>query len=173
MMKKLINLNIIAGITLLSAQSAMADSLNEQLLQCRTVDNDIARLQCFDDATQHMNKATKEIKAAVIKQSAPVAAATPPAVVAPKTQTEIFGFESQQIRNATPDKLLVTVVEVTKSLRGKSTFTLANGQVWKQKDSESYRLKSDKQVFIKKGALGSFFLGQEGRNKKIRVKRTK
>lgn len=127
---------------------ASAMSLKQQLTECAAVSNDKARLQCYDAIT------APETKQLVIDQ------------------TELFGFESKQ-KLLTPEKVLVDIVHVKKGPRGKSTFTLSNGQVWKQKEAQTYKLKAGKQVFIKKGALGSFFLGQADRKKKIRIKRIK
>jgi len=136
------------SLALLLTNVANASTLQQQLASCATIANGQQRLVCFDKIN-HQPQDTLEID-----------------------KTELFGFEAKQTL-LTPDKLQITVVNIDKGPRGKLTFTLANGQIWKQTSSESYRLKDNKQAFIKKGALGSFFLGQVDRNKKIRIKRVK
>ena len=161
---------LLIAFTLLISQSALASSLQQQLSTCSAVDNDIVRLQCFDKLSSIPALAS----AAAMKATTTTKSSKPSVNNAQLVQNknEIFGFEAQQTR-LTPEQLSVTVSSISKGVRGQLTFTLKNGQVWKQKDNTSFRLKADKQVYIKKGALGSFFLGQEGRNKKIRVKRLK
>ena len=56
---------------------------------------------------------------------------------------------------------------------GKLIITLETGQVWRQTNSTSLRLKPGQEVYVEEGALGSYFLGKESSNKRIRVKRLK
>ena len=145
---KLISTVLVVALPYTATATATATTLQQQLTKCASISKDKPRLKCFDQISL---KPSQQL--VVDKQ-------------------ELFGFESKQTL-LTPEKVLVEVVNINKGPRGKSTFTLANGQVWKQTDSIGYRLKPEKQVFIKKGALGSFFLGQVDRNKKIRIKRIK
>jgi len=128
-----------------------AESLSQQLTNCASITSDAKRLACFDSLTK----------------------TTPVPVPAAKKSSDIFGFEDKQINKLSPQQIAVKVVSVSSDARGKKIFTLVNGQVWRQTEYGTYHLKTDKAVFIKKGALGSFFLGQVDRNRKIRVKRIK
>ena len=86
----------------------------------------------------------------------------------------VLGFgQEHKIVAITPEKIDVTVLKVKKSVKNRLKITLNNGQEWIQTDSSSFRINKNKQTFIKKGALGSFVLGQYGRNKTIKVKRLK
>jgi len=151
-------------IALSAISSANAQLLEQTMANCAMVKQDNKRLACFDALT------VKLIPTPALKAVSADVAPTSDAVVVSKKQ--LFGFESKQMA-ITPEQLDVTVVKIKKGPRGKSTFFLASGQVWKQSNNDLYRLKAGQQVFIKKGALGSFFLGQSHRNKKIRIKRIK
>jgi len=162
-MNRLLSLSCLSIIIALSViSSANAQSLKHQVANCAMVKQADKRLACFDALTVKLSP-TAQTK---------VADAQPASDAIMVNKKQLFGFESKQMA-MTPEQLDVTVVKIKKGPRGKSTFFLASGQVWKQINNEQYRLKADQQVFIKKGALGSFFLGQNHRNKKIRIKRIK
>jgi len=149
-MNRLLNLSYLSIIIAIVAISpANASTLQQDLESCGALKDNSKRLDCFDLLVKK-----PQPKIVVIEEK------------------ELFGFESKQSL-LTPEELLVTVVKVKKGVRGKLTFTLANGQVWKQSNNERFKLKADAQVYIKKAALGSFFLGQVDRNKRTRIKRIK
>ncbi|MDF2178736.1 hypothetical protein P2G88_10795 [Aliiglaciecola sp. CAU 1673] len=52
----------------------------------------------------------------------------------------------------------------------KPIMTLDNGQLWKQVDSQRYYMP-DGHLYIERGALGSFWLGSEDANRRMRVSR--
>ncbi|MBU2179069.1 MAG: hypothetical protein KJ930_06490, partial [Gammaproteobacteria bacterium] len=56
-------------------------------------------------------------------------------------------------------------------LRKKLVITLENGQQWRQTDQAQLNIQAGDRCTVKRGALGSFLLGIEGVNKKIRVRR--
>jgi hypothetical protein len=51
-------------------------------------------------------------------------------------------------------------------------LTLENGQSWKQFDNTKIRLKAGQQITIARGALNSFYLTQDGSNRKMLIKRS-
>jgi len=142
-------IKLVIIITLLcgSSSAIAAQLLSQQLKSCAVITNDKKRLSCFDRLTKATTNTTDN--------------------------KDIFGFESKKVNHLSPEQVAVQVVNVRTDARDKKIFTLASGQVWQQKESGTYNLKANKAVFIKKGALGSFFLGQLERNRKIRVKRIK
>lgn len=142
-----------------------AQSLTDKLNACRHINASQDRLACYDRLVP-----TKPAdKVIVAKTPTPVTKKLPVQV---KANTEYFGQE-HKLRNTTPDKINVQIVSTKKSLRGKLQITLKNGQEWHQSDSSSFKISKDKQTYIKKGALGSFYMGQEGRNRTMKVKRIK
>ena len=152
---------IIICLFAITAHVAQAKSLTEKLHTCSHISQSTDRLNCYDRliATKPLNAQTKnEIKSKVIK--------TQP------LNTDYFGQEHKLVK-VTPDKINVTISKAKKSLRGRLIITLDNGQEWHQTDSSSFRINKSAQTYIKKGALGSFIMGQQGRNKTMKVKRIK
>ena len=84
--------------------------------------------------------------------------------------TESFGKIYKE-EKAELDKIELTVKSVKKNPHGLLTITFDNGQVWKQNDTNRFKVKAGESVYIKKGALSSFLLGKDDTNATIRVKR--
>lgn len=151
---------------------------------CRTVENDLHRLMCYDAAIDALNK--KQVTAAPVAQAknvAPTTTQAPQVKVAPTnpvqevvansaTDTE-FGLEHKNIgKEADSQELESTISTVKKAPRGELILTLDNGQVWRQLGTDSFRVKAGQTVIISRGAFNSFLLRLEDKNKSIRVKRT-
>ncbi len=152
---------ILVSLLVITPHIGHAKSLPEQLRTCSNISESLDRLNCYDRlvATKPLNTQAKtEIKSKVIK--------TQP------LNTDHFGQEHKLVK-ATPNKINVTILKAKKSLRGRLVITLDNGQEWHQTDSTSFRINKNTQTYIKKAALGSFVMGQEGRNKTMKVKRIK
>jgi len=65
----------------------------------------------------------------------------------------------------------VAVAAVTKNSTNKLIITLDNGQVWRQLDTTTPRLKAGDTVVIRPKSLGSFMLSKGSGSRSIRVKR--
>lgn len=143
----------------------LAESVEQQLVDCSQLKKASLRLVCFDTVTSTIKAEQRNQGSAAIPQ--PSTTPSQPAATQPE-----FGFE-QKVMTKTPEKILSTVISLKKGPYGSYTVNLENGQIWKQSGSEKFRLKTGDAIYIKKGALGSFLLGKEGKNKKIRVKRIK
>lgn len=149
-------------------------SVETQLSQCAAVPDKLDRLVCYDNLSASL--ATKSVSSISVEPTT-VAVATSAAVVTSTVDTqtstiEEFGNlkkkEEQQV-----DTINLTVNKVTKDPYGALKIQFDNGQVWKQADSRSFKLKPEQKVYIEKAALGSFILGTKDRNTTIRVKRLK
>src|SRR6266850_1506912 len=77
-------------------------------------------------------------------------------------------------------EITATVVELARTLRGRSIFILDNGQVWRQIDGDDANVQDPQpgktmKVAIEMGVsmLGNYNLTIEGRNGLIRVRRVK
>ncbi|MGL4474257.1 MAG: hypothetical protein ACRCT7_07335 [Shewanella sp.] len=68
-------------------------------------------------------------------------------------------------------KVYLTVAKVDSDARGDLIVTFTNGQAWRQVDGRRYKVSVGQEVYIERGALGSFLLGQDDRNGAVRVKR--
>jgi hypothetical protein len=86
-------------------------------------------------------------------------------------QQAIFGHEQKQFNKDLINQIVAKIVKVKKNSYGNQIITLVNGQVWQQTGSTRLRLKKDQIVIIERGAMGSFFIGKENVNKRIRAKR--
>ena len=79
-------------------------------------------------------------------------------------------------------QITATVIELARTLRGRSIFVLDNGQVWRQLDGDDADVQDPRpgkpmKVTIEMGVLavllGNYNLTIEGRNGLIRVQRVK
>jgi uncharacterized cupredoxin-like copper-binding protein len=150
-------------------------SVETQLSQCAAVPDKLDRLICYDNlsaslATNSVTSVSSAPETITVAASATAVAST---TNASKNTVEEFG----NIKNDKAEQEVVvinlTVNKVTKDPYGALKIQFDNGQVWKQTDSRSFKLKPEQQVYIEKAALGSFMLGTKDRNTTIRVKRLK
>lgn len=185
---------MITSLLLLVANQAVSgSSLPTQLGECAKIANHLERLTCYDQLAATAGNQAKvpsqpslpaqaqaqpvapveSVSPAPAKsQSAPVVAKTMTTPVQTTPSTNDFGFENKVVVE-TPDKINVSILEKERNANGHWRLVLANGQVWKQSTGGRYKIYDSRQSFIKKGALGSFFFGQEGLNRQMRVKRIK
>ena len=176
----------LAMLSLLSL-TTQAETLNESLAKCTKIQDDLARLVCFDDlakqalmsasAARQANvtvPAAKSSIAAIETTATPVAKAKVAVAPAAKKAAE-FGAEHLKKSNVVEEDLQVvfTIAKLKKDQYGKWRFTFKNGQQWKQTDDKHLRVKVDESVLLKKGVMGAVYLKKHGANKKIRVKRLK
>ncbi|WP_025821296.1 hypothetical protein [Shewanella marina] len=147
-----------ASLILLSTSTHAASPINS-LQDCRQINDKLERLVCYDNLAD-AQQVNPQAQATIV--------ATPPAVVASKPENT-FGVIPKPIEKV--DKIELTISKVNKNPYGALRLYFENGQVWKQTDTRSFRLKSGDKVYIERAALGSFLLGIDGRNTTIRVKR--
>lgn len=159
--------------------SANAETATETLQRCAKVDNDIARLQCFDALAQQYAALPEPVAAAPAK---PVEL-TPEqkeqrfglehkkAEVVVERQEKRFGLEHKVHEQTLPEQLVGTIAKVRKGPYGRSIFTLENNQIWKQKDGRPLRLNKGDEVVIDRGVLNAFYLHAKDSNRSVRVTR--
>ncbi|MEM5510440.1 hypothetical protein WNY98_16300 [Pseudoalteromonas sp. AS71] len=171
MKKQLLSLLVLLSAPTFAAQT----QFNTQALQaCSFIENDFNRLLCYDNtvAGKSLTKPT------VTKTLTPPTANNVPQVVAAapiqaKAKADDFGLEHKesQVEKETEIKAMVTSVD--EAAYGELIISLDNGQQWRQIGSDSMRLKEDDTIVISRGAFSSFLLKKDGKNRSIRVKRTK
>lgn len=168
------------AVLLVSAQANAA--IEQQLTQCAGITDKLERLVCYDNlaasiqVTTVANNTTAPMAVApvVTPAAAPVAVATAAPVAAAATNVEDnFGMEVKRVQENTTDKIYLDVESIAEDPYGALKITFTNGQVWKQTEGRKFNLKVGEKVFIEKAALGSFLMGTESRNAKVRVKRLK
>jgi len=127
---------------------------------CTALDDDAARLACYDRL------------AGFVKLGAPAASTAPaaPPMPAPEAAAEAvtdFGLSDaakrarapEKWREATPDSVVLVVASVRTDQLGRFTATMEDGQVWVQNETKSSAtLRPGEQVTIKRGALESYML---------------
>jgi hypothetical protein len=124
------------------------------LLGCRALTDPTARLACFDRESAHLD-------------AAPVAPAAP-AAVRPAQSKENFGLPDAAIakkevaagtRAADLPAIDAHITHVSVSADGQATFTLDNGQVWRQLLAEGDLLAAPGEpVTLSRGVFNSYWL---------------
>lgn len=174
-------LTLLTGAVLLVSAQANA-GIEQQLTQCAGITDKLERLVCYDNlaasiqVTTVTNNTTAPIAVApvVTPAATPAAVATAAPVAAAATNVEDnFGMEVKRVQENTTDKIYLDVESIAEDAYGALKITFTNGQVWKQTENRKFNLKVGEKVFIEKAALGSFLMGTESRNAKVRVKRLK
>ncbi|MGL6013967.1 MAG: hypothetical protein ACRC0J_21065 [Shewanella oncorhynchi] len=168
---------ITAAIMLVSVQANA--SIEQQLTQCATTADKLDRLICYDKLAESVKAgtiSTQVIPTTVATVAVPTTAAaivaTAPQAPAAKIADD-FGMEAKRVQENTVDKIYLEIQSIAEDAYGDIKVTFTNGQVWKQTDGRKYNVKQGETVYIEKAALGSFLMGTDDRNAKVRVKRLK
>ncbi|MEL0641536.1 hypothetical protein V6260_13065 [Pseudoalteromonas aliena] len=165
MKKQLLSLLVLLSAPTFAAQT----EFNTQALQaCSFIENDFNRLLCYDNTVAGKSL----LKPSVTKKLTPPTTAAAPIQV--KEKVDDFGLEHKkeaQVEKETEIKAVVTSVK--EAAYGELIISLDNGQQWRQIGSDSMRLKENEAIVISRGAFSSFLLKKDGKNRSIRVKRTK
>ena len=169
---------------LLMSSLPQAQSISETLSKCGKQGDSLKRLVCYDRLAAQINIPTEQEVLPATKATAPVLAlkipsktSIPPTPVSEKTAEKAkigrdnFGMEHKIRLKDVPDKIYAIISLIKKNAHKNLLLTLDNGQRWKQSGSDSLRLKVGEQVYVERGAIGSFFLSKEGVNRRMRVKR--
>ncbi len=136
----------------------------QQLRSCASIENPLQRLVCYDKvaAGEGVDIATSGTNA---NEQAPANSAA----AQPKDD---FGLPAKA-EDGGNDSIYVAIQKTEKDPYDKWVIYLTNGQVWKQTDSQFYQLPLDADYTIERGVLNSYFLGRDGLNKRIKVRRIK
>lgn len=171
MKKQLLSLLVLLSAPTFAAQT----EFNTQALQaCSFIENDFNRLLCYDNTI-----AGKSLTKPTITKTLtpPTANNVPQVVVAAPMQTKAkaddFGLEHKESQVEKETEIKAMVTSVKEAAYGELIISLDNGQQWRQIGSDSMRLKENDTIVISRGAFNSFLLKQDGKNRSIRVKRTK
>jgi len=156
-----------------------AEALGEELRVCRDLTDDHARLACYDAAVDRSRKSADPGPEPSAENTAGSTAAEPAATAASLSQEDLFGKTSKEIERSVEqatggeriDSLSATVTRLRKFGYDKVLITLENGQLWKQIDASSLRLRVGDTVEIERAALGSFILRKPGNRRWMRVSR--
>ncbi len=169
----------LAFLALTLPGAAPAEALGEELRACRNLTDDQARLACYDAAVDRSRKGADGGPESSTENAAAAVPAEPVVTAESLSQEDLFGKSSKEIERSLEeatgseriDSLSATVTRLRKFGYDKVLITLDNGQVWKQIDTSSLRLRVGDTVDIERAALGSFMLRKEGNNRWMRVSR--
>ncbi len=160
-MKSFLVISSIMATALLSPLSQAQGSLDAAIEQCRTEQNALKRLVCYDEIS---------IKTTAQPEARTTAKAAPAVAPAPSTSNNsAFGLEHKQKNQDTADQIYVTVKSLSYNPRKELLIEFDNGQIWRQTSSRTYLVKEGEQHFIKRGMLGAFYLGNDRNNRTVKI----
>lgn len=169
-MKSFLLLLFVSGI-------ALAD--DAALLRCRSIADATARLGCYDalpvtaagGSAAGLPVNAGKVPAQTATRVQPVAPAVATQAAPPPAQTQ-FGLEDRAANKGALDAIESTIPGDFEGWSARSTFKLANGQVWQvSDDSARAHYITNPKVRIRRGALGAFYIEIQGTNNSPRVKR--
>lgn len=172
-MKRLLVILSVLGLPAANTFAA-TPSLQQALEQCRTEQNALKRLVCYDEigtAAAATTTAVQSVPATqTVTQTQQAAAATVAASTA--TAADKFGLEHRKQANEdTADKVYMTVKSISHTPHKSLIIEFDNGQRWRQNGTDYYKIAVGEQHYIERGVLNSFLLGNDGNNRSIRVRR--
>ena len=142
--------------------------------KCTNIIDNMERLTCYDklftkkispniNNNNDIDTANSKIDSLKLQRTEPE----------PQQNKSLFGLE-KEVAKQTPEEITSKAIGTFKSWTKKMKIELENGQVWEVTSSgRLYHPTSNPTVTISKGALGSFYLGIEGVNRRLKVKRIK
>ncbi|NIW23919.1 MAG: hypothetical protein GWN29_04770 [Gammaproteobacteria bacterium] len=148
--------------------SAQQASPADDLARCAEIATDTVRLACFDALARELEERTDT------NRTTPEPNEELPAAGIPQDINEdAFGAELIGGREALgPDEIQSRLIGEFTGWRGNTTFTLENGQTWRQAEGGRLVFRADAPLItIRRGAFGSYRLTVEGVNRAVRVRR--
>lgn len=169
----------------ISAHGAVL-AADADLLRCRAIADQTARVQCYDaialttapaKAADTAAVAAPVAAGATVPAAAPAPASVPTPTAAASTAADAeasFGLSASQMRKSDTTNAITSTVKGTVEGWGpNTTFYLANGQVWRVADDSTgwFEQKTNPRVVLTRNALGSIFFEVEGTRQAPRVRR--
>lgn len=148
---------------MLAATAAHADFAAD-FKTCSTITVDSERLACYDKLAQTPQSLS------TVSASAP----NPVASFGLETIAKTPEQKADKVNN--PDVIAARLKGMFKGWKPDTRFALDNGQIWKNVGGDSVFLPDGGEnpvVTVERGALGAYYLGVEGLNRKAKVKRVK
>lgn len=157
-------------VGLACAGSASAQTVAESLQRCRAVQDQVARLACYDRLAAMAMASAPGTPPALPGTTAPAVATVGPSPASAAQSS--FGLPA----SADPTRVTSLQSIVPGRFDGwdpGGRITLANGQVWQVVDGSRawFPGLQDVKVTIRTGAFGAYYLEIEGQNNSPRVRR--
>ncbi|QDF68342.1 hypothetical protein FJQ87_18135 [Shewanella sp. SNU WT4] len=161
-------------LAILFIATPAAANIHQQLSQCSSISDKLERLICFDELAANVDPALALAPAAKASAADTATQATSQVTSQAATANADTSADFGKTKKSASDelqKVYLTVAKVDSDARGDLVVTFTNGQAWRQVDGRRYKVSVGQEVYIERGALGSFLLGQDDRNGAVRVKR--
>jgi molybdenum-dependent DNA-binding transcriptional regulator ModE len=142
--------------------------LLSRLTECRSIADAAQRLSCYDAAASALDTAERQGDVVVIDRAQ-----------IGETRRQLFGFQLPSIslfeRGETVEQINAIETTLTRAnqiAESQWLFTLADGGVWRQIDSERVRFenRAGQPVRVRRGLMGSYLL-TVGDSRAVRVRR--
>lgn len=142
--------------------------LLNRLTDCRAIEVDVQRLACYDAAASAFDAAERQGDVVVVDRAQ-----------IGETRRQLFGFQLPSIslfeRGETVeqiDSIETTLARASQMGEGRWVFTLADGGVWRQIDSDRVRFenRAGQPVRVRRGLMGSYLLTVDD-SRAVRVRR--
>ena len=144
-------------ILLTAGTGALADELGDRVRECGAVENDAARLACYDG----------------LVSPTPTADITTAPPAPESLGAERLRHKDRAVEAEEKFEVSATVTRCTERSDGRYVFYFSNGQVWRQSNDERMRFRDcNFDVTITKDFFG-FKMQQDGEKRRIRIKRVK
>ena len=145
---------LLLPLLLLFIQPALATEA--ALTKCRQIEDIEERVVCYDKIVDSLSES----------------GAIPDA-------ESLFGRNAAEAKRIVETTLAIEQIdrdeavetEIRESATRKLVITLDNGQIWRQLDSQTMRLKNGEPVIVRKASLNSFRMEKKSGGRSIRVKR--
>jgi hypothetical protein len=167
-MSMIVSLFVVASLQAPPQDAVARPELLQRLVACRGETADAARLACFDAAVAALDAAERSGDVTVVDREQVRAA-----------RRSLFGIEGGDLNifrgrggDEAEDATLETRLASAGQGRDGWRFTLEDGSVWRQIDSERLRVtpRAGQSVMIRRGAIGSYLLSVDGA-RSLRVRR--
>ena len=173
---------LLPAVLILIGSPTLADGLYDELVVCRGLPSDEARVICYDAAVDRSRRGDAQHSASAGKPFPavePAAAAASGVAAAAISQEELFGQNSHEVQRTVEeatgseriDSISAQVTRLQQYDFEKVVISLDNGQAWKQIDSSRLRLKVGDDVTIERASFGSFMLRKKDSKRTMRVSR--
>lgn len=136
---------------MVSSVQAQQGTLTSELVECRSIESALERLDCYDQVTRSLASAQSDVGAA-------------------QTDRDNFGREHRGVEHAETQRY-IEITEAWQNPRGLWRFRLDDGAEWHQVQSGYFDYQEDGRYYIERGMLNSFRLLRDGSNRNIRVRR--
>lgn len=170
--------SLVFAVVLWTGPAVGAEDFDAAVSACRAEADDARRLACYDRAAGRAAGAAPSVTPAAAAAKAAAPAADPAAVKSEDDfgrERQLAHEEDQKRAEATRavGELQSSITGIESRMDGLMTFTLENGQVWRQSRPDSkFSIKQGDAIRIQPGSLGSFILSGPTK-KSTRVTRVK